>query len=264
MPLDSQSIRFAQTELAARRRYTGPNDGLLNAAMGNALSGAPGIAASWPLARKVVAFIQQRIGLTGRDVDGLWGDQTQTTYDAHHYRLLHGAPPALWRPEDRAPTNPNNWPRQGSTDADLTAHYGAPGTRLVSLAPPYPHYLSWAPSQEARTIRCHTLVKDSLDRVLRKVLRIYGPDEIIRLRLNQYGGCYNNRPMRGGTRLSTHAWGIALDYDPSNNALNWGRDRATFARAEYEPWWQCWEEEGWVSLGRERNFDWMHVQAARV
>ena len=70
--------------------------------------------------------------------------------------------------------------------------------------------------------------------------------------------------MRGGTRLSTHAWGIAIDWDPERNQLKWGRDRAAFADAAYEPWWQAWESEGWVSLGRERNFDWMHVQAARL
>ena len=42
------------------------------------------------------------------------------------------------------------------------------------------------------------------------------------------------------------------------------RDKATFAKPEYERWWQCWEEEGWLSLGRTRNFDWMHVQAAKL
>lgn len=27
---------------------------------------------------------------------------------------------------------------------------------------------------------------------------------------------------------------------------------------------QCWETGGWVSLGRTRNYDWIHVQAARI
>jgi hypothetical protein len=35
--------------------------------------------------------------------------------------------------------------------------------------------------QQARTIRCIGPVKDSLEGVLKKVLRIHGPDEIRRL-----------------------------------------------------------------------------------
>ena len=61
-----------------------------------------------------------------------------------------------------------------------------------------------------------------------------------------------------------HSRGIALDYDPTRYKLRWGRDRAHLAGADYEDWWQCWEAEGWVSLGRTRNFDWMRVQAAKL
>ena len=79
----------------------------------------------------------------------------------------------------------------------------------------------------------------------------------------QGGGCLNVRRMRGGTRWSTHSWGIAMDYDPEQNQWKWGRDRATLALPEYDAWWRLWEEEGWTSLGRTKNFDWMHVQAAK-
>lgn len=70
--------------------------------------------------------------------------------------------------------------------------------------------------------------------------------------------------MRGGTQWSTHSWGIAVDFDPARNRLRWGRDHAAFAHPIYNEWWRCWEEEGWVSLGRRRNFDWMHIQACGV
>ena len=99
--------------------------------------------------------------------------------------------------------------------------------------------------------------------VLTRVLQHYGYERIKELRLDRWGGCYNERKKRGGTEWSTHAWGIAMDYDPERNRLTWGRDRAAFARPEYDRWWGFWEEEGWVSLGRVANFDWMHVQAAR-
>ena len=105
---------------------------------------------------------------------------------------------------------------------------------------------------------------DSLYRVLNKVLSAYGENEIHRLGLDLFGGCLNVRKKRGGSQMSTHSWGIAVDYDPSHNKLRWGMDRARFAKPEYLEWWKIWESEGWVSLGRQRNFDWMHIQAAKV
>jgi hypothetical protein len=61
-----------------------------------------------------------------------------------------------------------------------------------------------------------------------------------------------------------HAWGVAVDYDPEHNKFKWGWDRAAFARSEYDAWWKIWEDEGWTSLGRTRNFDWMHIQAPHL
>jgi hypothetical protein len=70
--------------------------------------------------------------------------------------------------------------------------------------------------------------------------------------------------MRGGTALSMHAWGIAVDLDPINNQLRWGKDRASFARPEYLPFWKIVEAHGATSLGRAKNYDWMHFQFATI
>jgi hypothetical protein len=99
--------------------------------------------------------------------------------------------------------------------------------------------------------------------VLAGVLGHYGPAGVRELRLDLYGGCFSPRKKRGGTSWSTHAWAVALDFDPERNRMPWGRDRAAFAHPEYDPWWALWESEGWVSLGRTADFDWMHVQAVR-
>jgi hypothetical protein len=56
--------------------------------------------------------------------------------------------------------------------------------------------------------------------------------------------------------------GAAIDLDPDNNQLKWPQPKATLSRAEYNDFWKIVESEGWTSLGKERNFDWMHFQAA--
>ena len=87
---------------------------------------------------------------------------------------------------------------------------------------------------------------------------------MVRLGLDLFGGCFNYRPMRGGTALSMHSWGIAYDGDPERNQLRWGRDRAEFAKPAFDPFWAIVEAHGAVSLGRARNYDWMHFQFANL
>jgi hypothetical protein len=107
-------------------------------------------------------------------------------------------------------------------------------------------------------------VHDAFLRVFRNILAEYGEARIAELRLNLFGGCFNVRKMKGGNAMSMHSWGIAIDLDPERNALRMNRTQATFARPEYEPFWRIVEAEGLVSLGRVREFDWMHFQAARL
>jgi len=216
--------------------------------------------------RRLTAFIQMLATDAGIDAgltDGFWGPQTQFAFDSLLYFEEHGLLPPNWRDETPVPQNPNSWPAQ--SESELIAFYGQPGdeSKLVLVDVPYEHRLAWDLNTKVRRIRCHNKVADSLLRVLNKVKQRYGDDQIRQLRLDRFGGCYNLRRMRGGSAWSTHAWGIALDYDPDMNRLNWGRDKASFAKPEYSSWWQYWEEEGWVSLGKSANYDWMHVQAAK-
>ena len=92
----------------------------------------------------------------------------------------------------------------------------------------------------------------------------YGVSGLQSMGLDLWGGCLNVRKMRGGTKYSTHSWGIAMDWDPAHNQLRWDKNKALLAQPRYEMWWKFWEEEGWVSLGRARDYDWMHVQAAQI
>lgn len=178
---------------------------------------------------------------------------------------------AVPRHADPMPARPHlppgpTWPRQDF--AAMTAFYGPnglPGGRtppLVRVPCPWPLRLAWEPATTVRAIAIHERCADSLARVLARVAASYGADRIARLGLDIFGGSYNPRRMRGGSRWSVHAWGAAIDWDPVRNRLTWGRARAALAHPDLDAWWEIWEAEGWLSLGRARDVDWMHVQAA--
>ncbi|MCO5762322.1 MAG: M15 family metallopeptidase [Chromatiaceae bacterium] len=215
--------------------------------------------------RQLVAHIQLLARDKGAEpgkIDGLWGTRTDFAFSQLQHFDQYGQLPAPWRDPTAVVSPASQWPIQER--AKLIAFYGQPGSHLTTIDIPYVLRIDWEPAVSTQRITCHDKVAASVQRVLHQVVSHYGEERIRELRLDRYGGCYNNRPMRGGTALSMHAWGIALDFDPSRNKLEWGRDRAAFSRPEYDAWWRAWEEEGWTSLGRRRNFDWMHVQAATL
>lgn len=247
--------------------YDGAIDGLAGPKTVAAIKAKyPSLDVNWPIKRKIIAALQlyaEENSIPAKPIDGLLGPVSQTAIDELIREVNHVDHPLI-RPEELMDVNPNHWPKLYTPAFD--DFYGPMGdeSNLVSLALPYRHYLSWAPNQSISRLRCHKKVAASMERILGKVLATYGLAEIKRLKLDNWGGCYNVRPIRGGTKPSMHSWGIAMDYYPSRNRLRWGADKAVFARPEYGPWWEIWEQEGWVSLGRSRNFDWMHVQAAKI
>lgn len=147
------------------------------------------------------------------------------------------------------------------SEESLIDYYGEVGLNQKQIVLPYTHYY-WENNKQINSFLCHKKIATSLLRILTNVLNHYGKEDIHRLHLDILGGCLYLRSIRGGTRFSTHSWGIAIDYDPINNQYEWNSEKALFAKPEYEMWWNFWEEEGWYSLGRRCNYDWMHIQAA--
>lgn len=154
----------------------------------------------------------------------------------------------------------NVWPRQ----KDVPGYFGNVGTDQVQIPAPWPMVLAWDTSTPVKTITLHRKVAPSAQRAFAAILAHYGHDGVKALGLHLYGGSLNVRKMRGGDSWSMHSWGIAIDFDPDHNQLRWDNTKARLAKPDAEAFWRIWEAEGWVSLGRERNFDWMHVQAARL
>lgn len=153
----------------------------------------------------------------------------------------------------------NKWPKQ----SEVPAFFGAKGANQVRIQLPYTMYLDWDLGKSVNTIVCHKKVAPSLQRIFEAVYQEFGDEEIKRLGLNHYGGCLNVRRVRGGDSWSMHSWGIAVDMDPDRNQFRWGPDKARLAKPDATRFWEIVEAESWVSLGRERGFDFMHMQATQ-
>lgn len=167
-------------------------------------------------------------------------------------------PPEL--PDRPEPMQSQRFPRQ----RDVTAYYGPVGRNQVLVDVPWRMVLAWDKRRVARRMSLHEKVADSARRCMVRTYAVFGDEGINQLGLNLFGGSLNVRRMRGGSAYSMHSWGIAIDWDPERNQLRWKHPQARLSHDDAKRFWEIWEDEGWVSLGRERDFDWMHVQAARL
>lgn len=141
--------------------------------------------------------------------------------------------------------------------------YGVPnevGSYLVTLNLPYPMRIAWDTKTTVNRIRCHKDVADNFKAVFDELLSVYGYDKIKELGIDLFGGCFNFRKMRGGDSWSKHSWGIAIDLDPARNTLKETSKTARFARPEYKQMIDIFYKHGFISLGREKNYDWMHFE----
>lgn len=258
-------IRNAQKVLARLAGYVGRIDGdagpkTLAAARATGFD-FPG---HWPAGRIAVAAAQVALKGVGFDpgpVDGLYGARTDTAFDLWS---LANRGTIYTRPHDvpgPSVPDPGRWP----AERDLRVWFGPPASYACTAGRvdvPWRMVLAWDTRKAVQTILCHAEVERSLARILERVADEHSRAEIEALGLHLFGGCYNPRKKRGGTSWSTHAWGIALDFDPLRNRLRQTAETARLAQPDARRWWAAWEDESWTSLGRAKNFDWMHVQAA--
>lgn len=221
--------QWLQSRLTAHRVPVGPIDGKLG-----------------PVTIAAIRAFQRSHGMepTGRA-------------DEHTVALLR-APSSAVMPEVRR--QPVAWPRE----RDCMQVYGPVGTRQTQIEIPFDMYLAWDRSRRIRRMTLHELVAPSALRVFQRVGETYPAAERAQLGIDVFGGSLNVRRKRGGTSYSMHSWGIAIDFDPERNQLHQHRPAARLSHADALPFWQAWEAEGWLSLGRARDYDWMHVQAARL
>lgn len=134
------------------------------------------------------------------------------------------------------------------------------GSNLVYIDLPYPMRLAWDTDTVVNRTRCHKDAAHKFLAVFNDLLDNYTLPVIQKLGIDLFGGIFNYRPMRGGTSLSRHSWGIAIDLDPSRNKLRETKKTARFARPEYKIMIEIFYKHGFVSYGVEKDYDWMHFE----
>ncbi len=187
------------------------------------------------MTRDRIKRIQSKIGV---EVDGFWGPKSIAACQSYLRSLM---------PKD------TNWPR--ASQESLQGFYGSPGdeSKLVSvnvegLGLRYD-------GKPVKSIRCHDKVADSLKRVLESLAKSH-PDIVA-----QYAGCFNNRPMRGGSLPSLHARGAAIDLAPDTNRMSQSWPVSADMPLEVM---EAFAREGWVSAGAFWGRDAMHHEAVKV
>lgn len=228
---------------------------------------------AWPVSRKKMAAGQllcDELGFDPGRIDGLFGPRTEQAFLSYSRAKL-GLEESAWRdglPAPGAHSKPDiaqSWP----TEADVPNFFGPLGedcklvpTRRLNL--PYRMRLAWDLGTEIDGFSVHDKVYDSASTAFEQIFNHYGADGVRQLGLDVYGGCSSCRKKRGGSSWSMHSWSIAIDFDPARNQLKWDHRTARLARDDAKPFWEIWEGVGWTSLGRAADYDWMHVQAARL
>jgi hypothetical protein len=99
-----------------------------------------------------------------------------------------------------------------------------------------------------KRIYCNRDLVDPLKKAFKALIETGAVKE-----LRDYAGCFNIRMKTGGKTLSTHAWGLAVDLNPSDN--QYGK-KPHFS----EKFVQCFESNGFVWGGRWKIPDGMHYE----
>ncbi len=89
--------------------------------------------------------------------------------------------------------------------------------QLARARLPFAIALSWDPSKKVRNLYCHRQLAPVFVAVFAELKR-----RGLQRKVRTYGGCFNFRAKRSGSKLSTHAWGVAIDLNPETNGM--GRD----------------------------------------
>lgn len=165
-------------------------------------------------------------------------------------------------------TQTSPWPLQKDADQFYGNPRGSNGhanplweeKNLVFVSTPWNMFYAGKPTKPR--IRIHRKAAESLKRVLTEIWdkSAHSQAQIDAWGMSDWSGSYNYRLKRGGSTLSMHSYGAAVDFDADRNGF--GDKTPHFAGAQ--PVLDAFKREGWVWGGTWSKPDGMHWQAARV
>jgi hypothetical protein len=120
----------------------------------------------------------------------------------------------IWPHEDTPALNTFYGDPRG-TNGQASAAWQA--ENLVQWVTPYPMFYSDGKHTPMEHLHVHKKCLSTFHDAFTDVLQTMGIDKIRQLRLDVTGGTFCFRPERGGSRLSVHSLGCAIDMDPGHN-----------------------------------------------
>ncbi len=161
------------------------------------------------------------------------------------------------------------WPHQ----SDVDQFYGNPRgenagpsrawetENIIRVKAPWQLMTAWD-FTPVSGILIHKKCADSLSKVFEQIWQASGQNQ---QKINEWGmqllaGGYNFRLMRGGTRLSMHSWGCAVDFDSARNSFGDPHPNFQHIPAVLD----AFKAQEWTWGGTWGKPDGMHWQAADV
>lgn len=172
------------------------------------------------------------------------------------------------------------WPKQ--TPSQMNAFYGNPdangdfkadpqweSANIVKIVPPYQLYY---PQQSGNVVkkramkfsslRVHKKCASSLLNILTQIGNSFTPAQIHDYELDLCAGVHVFKLKAGGTTLSTHAWGAAIDLSHLINGWKVKHDPDPAKKMMPPGVVAIFASEGWTWGGKWKTADGMHFQAA--